>query len=49
MWYCVAWVAPERDFAILVATNQGGDEAQRGTDAAASAIIQGLGPEPRGD
>lgn len=40
MNFCVAWVAPKRDFAVLVATNIGGDEAARACDAAASALIE---------
>ena len=40
MWYCVAWLAPERDFAVLVASNQGGDVAQKACDEAASALIR---------
>ena len=27
MWYCVAWVAPAKDFAVLVCCNRGGDDA----------------------
>jgi lipoate-protein ligase A len=27
MWYCVVWMAPKRNFAVLSATNIGGDEA----------------------
>jgi CubicO group peptidase (beta-lactamase class C family) len=40
MNYAVAWVAPKRDFAVLVCTNQGGDSAVKGTDEAAAALIQ---------
>lgn len=40
MNYAVAWVAPKRDFAVLVCTNQGGDSATRGTDEAAAALIK---------
>jgi CubicO group peptidase (beta-lactamase class C family) len=40
MWFCVTWLAPEEDFAVLVATNQGGDEAAKGCDEAAWALIQ---------
>lgn len=39
MWYCVAWLAPERGFAVLAATNQGGDAAAKACDAAAGALI----------
>jgi hypothetical protein len=40
MWYAVAWVAPARDFAVLVAVNQGGDAAATACDRAAWALIQ---------
>jgi hypothetical protein len=42
MWYCVAWLAPERDFAVLVATNQGGGVAVKGTDEACGKLIGGV-------
>jgi CubicO group peptidase (beta-lactamase class C family) len=31
IWDCGAWLAPERDFAVLIATNQSGNEVYRGT------------------
>jgi CubicO group peptidase (beta-lactamase class C family) len=40
MWFAVIWLAPEKNFAVLVASNIGGDEAQAGTDQAAGALIQ---------
>jgi CubicO group peptidase (beta-lactamase class C family) len=40
MWFCVVWIAPEKDFAVLVASNQGGDAGSKATDAAAWALIQ---------
>jgi CubicO group peptidase (beta-lactamase class C family) len=40
MWYCTVWFAPERDFAVLVTTNQGGDEAAKACDEASWALIQ---------
>lgn len=40
MNYAVAWVAPKRDFAVLVCTNQGGDSATKGTDEAAGELIK---------
>jgi CubicO group peptidase (beta-lactamase class C family) len=52
MWFCVTWIAPEADFAVLVATNQGGDQAAKGCDEAAWAIIQDhlrASKEARGD
>jgi CubicO group peptidase (beta-lactamase class C family) len=39
MWFCVAWVAPEKGFAVLVACNQGGPAAERACDAAASLLV----------
>ena len=37
--YANAWLAPEKNFAILVCTNRGGDAAFRATDAAVAALI----------
>ena len=39
MWYCVTWIAPERDFAVLVTCNQGGDAAAKACDEACAALI----------
>lgn len=39
MSYCVAWLAPDRLFGVGIMTNQGGEEAARACDAAASAVI----------
>ncbi len=38
MWFCVVWIAPKKDFAVLVACNAGLDAAGA-TDQAAGAII----------
>ncbi len=43
MWYCVAWLAPEKGFGVLVATNQGGDAAAKACDRAAGALIEAWG------
>ena len=40
----VVWMAPLRDFAVLVATNQGGEDAFRACDEAASAFINRYNP-----
>lgn len=40
MWYCVTWLAPERDFAVLVCANRGDDAAAKACDEAASALIR---------
>lgn len=37
--YCVAWLAPRRDFAVLACTNQGNDAAARACDDTAAALI----------
>src|SRR4030095_9690982 len=39
MNFCVVWIAPLRDFAVLAVTNQGGTEAQEATDEAVSELI----------
>jgi CubicO group peptidase (beta-lactamase class C family) len=39
LWYAVVWIAPEKDFAVLAATNQGGDSAAKACDDAAWALI----------
>jgi D-alanyl-D-alanine carboxypeptidase len=43
MWYSVVWMVPEKDFAVLVVTNQGGDAAQRATDEAVGKILAEIG------
>jgi CubicO group peptidase (beta-lactamase class C family) len=40
MWYCVVWIAPEKDLAVLIACNQGGEAAAGACDDAASQAIQ---------
>lgn len=39
MWFCVVWASPEKGFAVLVATNVGGDGAAKGTDEVAGSLI----------
>ncbi len=39
MWYVVMWLAPEKNFSLVVATNIGGSDAQQGCDEAAAAMI----------
>ena len=41
--FAVVWMAPVRDFAVLVATNQGGDKAAEACDKAASMLISNYG------
>ena len=38
-WYCVAWVAPARDFCLLGATNSGAPAAARACDEAVAACL----------
>src|ERR1035441_1324869 len=40
MWYVVMWLAPEKDFYVVVATNIAGSGAGKGFDEAAAAMIQ---------
>jgi CubicO group peptidase (beta-lactamase class C family) len=40
LWFCVTWLAPERDFAVLVCCNQGGPNADKACDEVAWALIQ---------
>jgi CubicO group peptidase (beta-lactamase class C family) len=40
MWYIVMWLAPEKNFAVIAATNIYDAEAETGCDAAAVAMIQ---------
>ena len=39
-WYCTAWLAPERGFAVIAATNQGGDAMARACDDLCAKSIQ---------
>ena len=40
MWYVVMWLAPERDFSVVAATNIAGSDAEQACDEAASAMIR---------
>lgn len=40
MWYIVMWLAPEKDFSVIVATNTGADNAAKGCDDAAGTMIK---------
>ena len=40
MNYCVVWVAPLKNFAVLAATNRGGDGAPEGLDRVCAAMIK---------
>lgn len=38
--YCVVWISPEKDFAVLSVANRGGDEAFKACDETAWGLIQ---------
>jgi CubicO group peptidase (beta-lactamase class C family) len=40
MWYVVMWLAPEKDFSVVVGTNIGGDDARKACDEVADMMIQ---------
>ena len=40
MNYCVVWVAPLKDFAVMAATNRGGEGAPEGLDKVCSTMIK---------
>jgi len=40
MWYCVVWIAPKKDFALLMTCNQGGPAASKACDEGIGALIQ---------
>lgn len=39
MWYLVMWLAPEKNFAVIAATNIAGSDAEKGCDETAAAMI----------
>ena len=41
-WYATIWIAPARDFAILIATNQGGAAAAAACEQAVEKLIRSL-------
>lgn len=43
MWYAVVWLAPEKGFGVLVATNLGGGPAGQACDEVAAALISRAG------
>lgn len=46
MYYCTVWIAPETDFAALVACNQGGDAAGKACDAAIGLLVKKFARRP---
>ena len=45
MWYVVMWLAPEKNFSVVVATNVAGPDAEQGCDEAATALIHNWLPQ----
>jgi CubicO group peptidase (beta-lactamase class C family) len=39
-WYCNVWIAPNKNFAFLIATNCGGDSAAKAADEGIGELIQ---------
>lgn len=39
LWYLVMWLAPERNFAVMTATNIAGEDSRKGCDEVATAMI----------
>ena len=38
-WYCNVWIAPKKDFAVLIAINYGGDSAAKAADEGVADLI----------
>jgi CubicO group peptidase (beta-lactamase class C family) len=39
MWYCTAWIAPAKNFAVMIAINDGSDPVGKAADDACAALI----------
>jgi CubicO group peptidase (beta-lactamase class C family) len=49
MFFAVVWIAPNRNFAVVAATNAGGGDAELACDDAATEMIRKFLPEPRAE
>ena len=47
-WYCVTWITPNRDFAVLIALNYGSGPVAQIADSGASKLIAENGRIERG-
>jgi hypothetical protein len=47
LWYCSIWMAPAKDFAILVAANAGGPPAQEACNEAVKGLLRLVAPNDR--
>ena len=45
MWYVVMWLAPEKDFSVVVGTNIAGPDAEQGCDEVASLMVRKWTPK----
>jgi hypothetical protein len=45
MWYMVMWLAPEKNFSVVAATNAADSDAQQACDEVASAMVHHWLPE----
>lgn len=41
-WYCVAWISPEKNLAVMACCNQGGKPGEKACDDAISEVVQKL-------
>ena len=41
-WYATVWIAPVRDFSILVATNMGGNSAAKACDQSIGKLLESV-------
>ena len=39
-WFVTVWIAPKKDFAVMAAVNQGGQEGHKASDRAAEVLIE---------
>lgn len=49
MWFCVTWLAPKKDFAVLVACNAGDEASKKAADRAVGAAIKAYGKRSQND
>lgn len=42
MWFCVVWIAPKKDFAVLLTCNQGGAAGSKACDDGVGALVRHL-------
>ena len=40
LWYMSMWLAPEKDFVVVIATNIGGSDAEKGADEVVNMMVK---------